>query len=288
MMGTSDIPELFLVSFLVLGISLFIGTLYTRTTQVKETFVTMDTTMNDITLQTCPAGTTSYIHNGITKCCNGDIVNNRCSGFDLCALSTSTDSSSCSDLLKESLGANGIKFCPASMPRYFVDKENPNRKRNQIPKKGCTSGQRKPDGKAPLDPKAKQCSIYPTHSENIENANSCYNIRLAENFKCPGTGKPATVFDLGNGNILHSCAFVAGISPVTCYTEISASNLLNQLKMPISDLNTRDLLSICSIADKYYLKKSINDNTFKIPIELTKIKNTLQNLIKQEEKKNAF
>ncbi len=327
MMNTSDLPQTLLVSFLILGTSVFIGMIYSRTNSIKETFV--DTTapssqsdilMSDITLQSCPAGTTGYTKDGITNCCNGDIVSNTCNGNTVCALSTSTDYPSCQTLLRKSLQDKALQFCPKSLPRYYEDTENPSRKRNELPKKGCSASMRTSDGKNTIDPNAKKCYIYPTSAENYENANSCYNVRVAENYKCPGTGKPAQIVNLGNGNILHSCSYVGtkktittitqriqqlvpgsktrtvpktitqrketiSTIPVSCYSELSYYNMILKAKNSIPNLQKDELLNFCSVSKNYYLDKSINDESFVIPNELTKIRNNLTNLIKSEEKK---
>lgn len=334
MKDSLDLPATFLYSFLILGTSIFIGMIYSRTSEVKvkENFAVTptaadDMTMRDITLQSCPAETTSFTANGITKCCNGDIINNKCNGTEICALSSSTALPSCQELLKKSLQEKALQFCPTSLPRYFETTENPNRKRNDKPMKGCTASARSPDGKTVIDSTARKCFVYPTNNENLENADSCYNVRIAEAYKCPGTGKSAQIMNLGNGTILHSCSFVGSATeqvnivenvvqtprtriggrlippvqrtvtrtvtrtttkPVTCYSEISYNTMLLKNKTPVSSLATKeDLLNFCSVANQYYIQKSINDQSFSLATELTKIKNNLQNLIKSEEKKYA-
>lgn len=334
MKDSLDFPATFLYSFLILGTSIFIGMIYSRTSEVKvkENFAAPppavnDANMRDITLQSCPAQTTSFTTNGITKCCNGDIVNNKCNGTEICALSSSTDLPSCQELLRKSLQEKAVQSCPASLPRYFEDKEKPNRQRNEKPKTGCTASARTPDGKSVIDSAARKCFIYPTRNENLENTDSCYNIRIAEAYKCPSTGKPAQIVNLGNGTILHSCSFVGTATeqvnivenavqtprtriggrlippvqrtirrtttrtitkPVTCYSELSYNAMLLKNKTPLSGLTTKeDLLNFCSVANQYYIQKSINDQSFSIANELTKLKNNLQSLITSEEKKYA-
>ena len=101
-------------------------------------------TSEDIRVSGCPSSTTTFINSkGHTICCDGPILDGKCSGREVCSLSQGANLPTCSEYKTAWLDEKGAKKCPRALPNYF---ENPNGVG------GCTSGPRNQDGSAPENP----------------------------------------------------------------------------------------------------------------------------------------
>lgn len=122
----------------------------------------------------CPSGSSEFVtEDGETQCCNGDVVDEYCTGNLLCTLSPKSKSGlpTCSDLAASDSAAAGSSECPTAMPNYFA-------KRDQT-LRGCSASQSTPDGTAPADPNQPQCILYPTADLDRVKLDSCFNVKLA-------------------------------------------------------------------------------------------------------------
>ena len=121
-------------------------------------------------IHVCPTGSIQYINrDGETLCCNGDIVDGRCTGNDVCSLSPKNRRGlmSCTYLAEQDAIASGSAQCPPAMPNYFASLDGS--------LKGCSISQTTPDGTAPSDPNKVQCILYPTAALDQIKLDSCYN-----------------------------------------------------------------------------------------------------------------
>lgn len=245
--------QILLVSFLLLGVSVFLM-FFLKT---KETYVDITPQTNtDIQLQACPSGTTPFDSKGDILCCRGDIVDGMCNGNTICSVSSDSKSiPSCLQLLRKSFTQKAMKSCPPSMRNYFEDEDK------KI--KGCCSSNRTPDGKKPrVDiPGQRVCSIYDTEIKNLHNKDSCLNIKRLETTQCPQRGKPSLIVPQNERLPAYlSCTLSRPGMPVPkiCYEDKSFKDFLNS-SFPSwkSDISEDDLLNFCSVANRYYIQKSL-------------------------------
>lgn len=266
--------QIILTSILVLFFTLLMGSLFLK----KETFVTFDasTQDNDIQVQMCPSGSDSYFNkNGDVFCCRGSVVNGACNGVTVCSLSSSTNTMpSCTTLLRKELRRKASENCPKTLQNYYQDLSKP------TPNKGCTAGLRTKDGKRPVEPNAKKCTIYNSLDENLSKLDSCLNTARSE-IKCFNGQLPKATSLQANLPAVMACSFTVAnkITPIECYTDESLYMYLQKW-----DRNWRqriqptEKLKFCSVAKKYYVDKSITDaNLAKYVIP----DYTLQDILKQ-------
>jgi hypothetical protein len=251
-----EIPlQFFLVCFLILGVSVFLGAWYLKK---AETFVDvkMDGDDYEIQLQACPSGTQSFEYKGTISCCEGDIVNEMCNGRIVCNISEDkAENPSCTTVLRKELRDKGVRFCPSTLPKYFED--------TATKLKGCTSGKRTKDGKGPENANEPKCIIYGTYSENKNRIDSCENIKARDSTKCPGGKKAELVSFDSKFPVLIQCGFTTNTqpTPITCYEDTS---LLDYLKVAWSNwrgnLSNNTKLLFCSTANEYYMNRSLNES----------------------------
>ena len=154
----------FLIWLVCIGISALLIGYFLRKTHtipaIKEGFK----------VHICPSGSTSYItRDGETLCCNGDIVDRRCTGNNVCSLSPKNKYGIiwCTDLAAQNAAATGAAQCPTDIPNYFGSTDGSLR--------GCSVSQPTSDGTAPSDPTQLQCILYPTLALDKVKLDSCYN-----------------------------------------------------------------------------------------------------------------
>jgi hypothetical protein len=124
----------------------------------------------------CPSNTTKYINNnGETNCCNGQIVDGRCTGNNVCSLSPTNTLKlpSCGDYTISLLRNAEKEYCFPEMPHYFASANGSLR--------GCSASVILPDGTAPADPGKLQCTLYSTAALDKIKLDSCYNYNLNKN-----------------------------------------------------------------------------------------------------------
>jgi hypothetical protein len=124
----------------------------------------------------CPSNTTKYINNdGETNCCNGQIVDGRCTGNNVCSLSPTNTLKlpSCGDYTISLLRNAEKEYCFPEMPHYFASANGSLR--------GCSASVILPDGTAPADPGQLQCILYSTPALDKIKLDSCYNYNLNKN-----------------------------------------------------------------------------------------------------------
>ena len=256
-----NIPlQFFLVCFLILGVSVFLGAFYFQKAEAFQD-VKLGSEDYDIQIQACPSGTTSYNNKGDILCCEGSIVNEMCNGRTVCSVSDDKPSMpSCVNLIRKEFRTKANRFCPPTLPKYFDD---PAKKTS-----GCTRGDRTTDGKAPVSTSQPKCVIYKSFDDNKNKLDSCDNIKQRDLFKCP-MGKQPTLISLRfDKPALVTCSFTTNTDPqpLTCYSDKSLTDFY--LAFYGSDWKknmTRDTkLTFCSTAQKYYIDRAISEEELEL------------------------
>jgi len=162
----------FLIWLLCVGISAVLLGFFIKQLSYRES-------REGFAVYACPSGTNSFISDeGETLCCNGDVVDGRCTGDLRCTLSpkSKTGLLLCSALAESDAAATGANKCPPSMPNYFGSCKTI---------EGCSSSQPTANGLSPSNPSAPQCILYKTREEDLVKLDSCYNV--VENAKKAAT-----------------------------------------------------------------------------------------------------
>lgn len=134
-----------------------------------------------IRITTCPSGSNTYTNSdGDTNCCNGDIVDGKCNGTNMCSLSpTSKNVISCAEWLRKEWEKRTRRFCPGSMYNYFGTLQ-------RTPgSEGCSASVCNDNGSEPSNYNAPKCTIYGTDELNLGKADSCVNIQARDAMQCP-------------------------------------------------------------------------------------------------------
>ena len=175
----SKITLVFLITVTVtlLGASYFL----VKGQPSTEGFETQNYTVNDLDINLCPSYTTEIqTAKGSTDCCQGDMVDGKCNGQTFCTKSPAyTGVKACVDKWREYYREKGINMCPPTMPNYFENIQS------KTAMKGCSAGPIVANGTVPKDKGAKQCIIYPTDSDNLRKADSCYVEKMRTRIQCP-------------------------------------------------------------------------------------------------------
>ena len=136
-----------------------------------------------IHIKSCPVSTTTYITGGgDTNCCDGDIVDKKCNGADICSLSPKPPNGlmSCNEWIMKEWMVRGVKYCPKSMPYYFG---NMNRKSGKV--EGCSYSPPTEDGSAPSNLYRNKCTIYNNMVDEYAKRDSCLNIKARDEMIAP-------------------------------------------------------------------------------------------------------
>ena len=144
----------------------------------KEGFTT------NIQMTSCPPNSIGYVTNaGDTHCCDGDIVNNKCNGKNICSLSPKPPDGimNCSEWMNQEWTRRSSAYCPNSMPNYFGSI------RRGKGVEGCSESPCILDGSAPQTSTLPSCKIYPTEDQDRRNIDSCYNAKNLAALAPPGT-----------------------------------------------------------------------------------------------------
>jgi len=270
----------FLLYFILYGSHVY-ETFQNEKLQVKEPF-TSSQRRSDLNITQCPAGSTSYINNvGITLCCNGTVLNGKCSEKPICSLSEATNTApTCTEYMEAYLEQKGAGRCPKSMPYYFES--------NDGTMAGCTSGKRKKDGTGPLGPEgplesgdncaktSNFCRIYPQKVDDEGKMNSCSNQILLESTVCfnnPSANASVTKSLVVNANetapATVECSYKDAKSNIyTCSTNTSmeryessilpSGTTLATWKAGSSSWDPLYKLKFCSILEQYQINKTLS------------------------------
>ena len=210
---------LFCVGIAALAIGLLIKNMNSVNVNANEGF-------DSIIIKTCPATTSTYITSiGDTNCCNGDIVDGRCNGTDICSLSPTNNGGngimSCSDWIKKEWQTRSTRFCAPSIPYYFGTIA-----RRQGDEEGCSASRCSLDGTAPQDTTKPTCRLYKTSDDEYGKVDSCFNIKARDAMAIPVASATRAINPTGslNGKILPATfsatylpPYDVSNGPVTCY-----------------------------------------------------------------------
>jgi hypothetical protein len=226
---------------------------------------------NDISINTCPKDTSSFVNpSGLTLCCNGTLLGSTCNGNEVCSLSgPSGGMPSCSYYFGQYLQSKGALFCPTSMPNYYESKDGSVR--------GCTEGSRRPDGTSPANPNAGKCTIYNNETDDNHKSDSCTNILRMERTSCFSSPNANNSANKSLHNDKHyginsipyiMCTYQANSGSNNC-TDVSSymESLLYEKKVGsnpdqiIQQINDSgdplNKLKFCSVAELYSINRSI-------------------------------
>lgn len=225
--------------------------------------------MTDIKISTCPAkaGNPHTDANGRKICCNGPLVDGECPEENrICSLTETVDGiPMCSAWLAGKLNNKGRDICPTSMPNYYETTDESVR--------GCSAGDRKPDGTGPLDSKMRFCRLYKTKEEENKNKDSCSNQMILESAKCGDKQTKELVWERRDGKVrpyvLCSYTYQTGTGPSiqkTCAITTTYRDFQNDYRDNVdrsyipdyiqgSDSTWKDYF--CPVAKKIYLDKSV-------------------------------
>jgi hypothetical protein len=221
----------------------------------------------DLHLASCPADSKSYVdEGGRSICCEGDIIDGKCKGVQVCSLSENLGNlPTCDIWFGAYLQDKGAKRCPSSMPHYFEDVK--------AGVKGCTEGFRTKDGKGPALATDKYCKLYNNKDDDLIKIDSCTNQKFFEVTPCfsrpvngttktflASTGIPPCI----NCSVIDIGAFIGS----TCVEDTSFARSIDWIveKYIPSFKSWRDMsarwppqykLTFCSVIQKLNIDKSI-------------------------------
>ena len=155
---------------------------------IKYYSLNSDSRNEGFIVYTCPVGSTKYItNNGETNCCNGDIVDSKCTGNNVCSLSPTNTLRlpTCHDYAKNEVDTAAAQYCFPVMPYYFASSDGLLR--------GCSASHATSDGTAPADQTMLQCRLYPTAALDKVRLDSCYNYKLNQDTLGKPTNCPAPI-----------------------------------------------------------------------------------------------
>lgn len=137
-------------------------------------------TRSKITLNFCPAWAPQIqTAKGNTDCCEGDLLDGKCSSRTFCTLSPPHDNVPvCIDAWQNYFNEKS-KTCPSSMIFYFEDVKNKDQP------KGCSASPPLETGIRPQNGSSPRCRIYNTERENRENLDSCFVEKERLKVSCP-------------------------------------------------------------------------------------------------------
>jgi len=252
---------------IIIGIILFFTvegfSVYEKFTNTEGFIGVDDTDSLDIKITTCPADTASYVDGGgRTVCCEGTVVNGKCSGKNVCSLSEAIDGlPTCSAWFDAYLENKGAKRCPPSMKNYYENKGQA----------GCTSGHRNAQGTAPASNTNKFCTLYQSADDELIKRDSCTNQKILEEAKC--LSKPTSRSLLDWGDIpppVHCTGMDTGsLTPISCLDDYAfarvvdywakkhAPQYINWKEQAVS-WGAQWKMNFCSVVQKVTVNKSMN------------------------------
>jgi len=203
---------------------------YQKLALIQEAF--QNISYDDTELSTCPANLTAERKKGIVVC-------NDKEGLPVCTLGANTNANNkiphCSEILHEYYGAHAAAFCPPSMPNYFEDSANGT--------SGCTSGQLKPNKKAPAMDSAIQCGIYESDLDTTTQT-SCFNQMQLETTELFGENATKHLLPIGG----EPSAYVTVMQykrpgsslPNRCVPDAHATHLIDYMQRHIDTTLSAD------------------------------------------------
>ena len=262
---------------IIIGIILFFTakgfSIYEQFSSV-EGFALGDSNTLDIKITTCPADTASYVDGGgRTVCCEGNVVNGKCSGKNVCSLSEAIDGlPTCSAWLDAYLENKGAMRCPPSMKNYYENKA--------ARQAGCTAGHRNAQGTAPGSTSNKFCTLYQSANDELIKRDSCTNQKILEEAKCLTKPTSRSLHDWGPiPPAVHCSGMDTGsLTPLACYDDAAFIRTVDYWAKTYAPqyINWRDQvhnwgpqwkMHFCSVVQKVTVEKSLsyNDlNTYRV------------------------
>lgn len=228
---------------------------------------------SNISITTCPAGSSSYITAaGNTNCCEGDLVNNICNGNDICSLSPSIPGGlqSCADWITKEWIKRGQRYCSRFLPYYYGTL-------SRIPgTEGCSASLCSPDGSNPQDVTQPRCKIYGNNTDELTKVDSCYNINARDSMVCPQADAKKLI--VSYSSILPAilkCNYIPtnGSSngmPVDCMDADRAIQYINMQGGPYKDTIINNISSgkdvqFCNASKAYYVDRSLTTGVKSVP-----------------------
>ena len=221
-------------------------------------------TSSSIRISACPAKTVTYVTtNGDTNCCDGDVVDDRCNGRDVCSLSPSSPNGllSCGDWIIREWATRSNRFCTNSMPYYFGTMD----RRSDDPQ-GCSASQCTPDGGSPQDLTKPTCKIYQSSVDDYGKIDSCFNAGALDKLQCPTARSTKNVVLSGtvNGTLspaLLQCSYtppngaLSNNLPVMCNDVERYKTFMQATNNIDSKIDANSLVDVgfCPASKAYYV-----------------------------------
>ena len=215
-----------------------------------EPFVVV--TEEDVQLQACPTGFTSFYQaDGTTLCCEGDILAKRCMGKRQCVLSGQSEGiTSCTSMMKEMYAEKAKDMCPSSMPSYFE---------GDI--RGCMEGPYDKSLTGPKEKKQPTCQLYATVEENERAVDSCANQKEMEGFPCFGKDCRKEIVSVSADKPAKIAVHFADRTGMqrTAYTRASLLRYLNAANPSWRDhMDLQKNINVAEVAKAYYVDHTMS------------------------------
>lgn len=221
--------------------------------------------LTKLNIQTCPASSISYINDkGNTICCDGSLIDGKCSGKDICTLSsTAKGIPTCSTWYQAYLDVRGNERCPKSLPNYYED--------NGKSVKGCTSDSLNMTGTAPASSSSgttKKCILYTLQKDEEFKMDSCSNVKMLEDSFCfsravAGEKKALFKTSAQTPPLVQCTTFdTLNKTPLACFTDESLIQgykktfNTNDIASINSKLKDSDKINFCSIYQQIFIDKT--------------------------------
>jgi hypothetical protein len=130
-------------------------------------------------LESCPASLSKYTTDVSINCCDGNIVNGKCTGRPVCTLSEKTAKlPRCIEWYQQYLKRMAKRHCPSDLVNFYED--------NKLVKIGfCTDSPLKATLRAPLNDNANMCNVHKSNEQNLKDPNSCLVKKMLEKMVVP-------------------------------------------------------------------------------------------------------
>ena len=215
----------------------------------------------NIRITSCPVNTEKYINDeGDTNCCEGDIVNGKCHGHEVCSLSPKTTYGlkTCSEWLINEWTRRAALYCSQTMPYYYGDM-------HRIGQEGCSASQCSGNGTEPEDPAMKKCTIYKNQNDELSRVDSCTNVIAKDTMVCPQSDAVKTILVQGGSPPLPTllqCTYTpknhsSNDLPVNCY-EPTRYELFMRAKGITTPINSSTDVQFCPASKAYYVDNTLS------------------------------
>ncbi len=208
--------------YIIFGLLIVVGLLLivflNWNTNVLEKFQNADLP----NLQACPAGLSQYASDATLNCCDGPIVENKCTGNPVCTLSEATGKiPRCINWYQKYLRRMARRHCPRDRRQFYEDATKA--------KIGfCTDSPLNQALREPVRKNSNQCNVHKTNDQNLRDPNSCLVQKMLARMLVPTpmSTKTAVVF-LPNAPVVLQAAYMDELQSKNCYDRPTVDRALD-------------------------------------------------------------